>query len=100
MKRNVIFSTIASTLFSLGMALPALAQSGVLVTEDARSQVNVRSEASTQSNILHYGLTGDWVEVLRVTKANDGYVWFYVKFDDSQAEGWIRGDFVQLRAEH
>jgi uncharacterized protein YgiM (DUF1202 family) len=97
MKRNVLFSTIAATLFSMGMALPAFAQPGVLTTQERGSQINVRSEASTQSDILHYGVSGDWVTVLDVIECDDGYIWFYVKFDASNAEGWIRGDFLQLK---
>lgn len=97
MKRNILFSTIAATLFSLGMALPAFAQPGVLMTQERGAQINVRSQPSTQSEILHYGVGGDWVAVLDVQESDDGYIWFYVKFDGTNAEGWIRGDFLQLR---
>ena len=39
---------------------------------------------------------GDPVQLLRTTQAGDGYDWYYVKFEQSGAEGWIRGDFINI----
>ena len=39
---------------------------------------------------------GDRVMVLESTKGDDGYIWYYVQFPESKAEGWIRGDLVQV----
>jgi hypothetical protein len=36
---------------------------------------------------------GDPVQLLRSTQGSDG-TWYYVKFEKSGAEGWIRGDFI------
>ncbi|KAM3093797.1 SH3 domain-containing protein [Phormidesmis sp. 146-12] len=58
-------------------------------------EVNVRSAASTSSKILHYGLRGDRVVVMESITGENGYLWHRVRFS-SQAEGWVRGDLVQV----
>lgn len=87
---------LAIAVLSIGVALPAFAQPGRLVSRDRGSQINVRSEPSTESRAKHYGYAGDRVEVSDSTEGDDGYIWFYVRFSSSGAEGWVRGDFIQL----
>lgn len=97
MKRfSQCLAALSMGILSLGAALPVLAQPGVLETQEAQSRINVRSQPETSSKIEHYGVSGDRVEVLEVTKGDDRYFWFYVRFNRSGAEGWIRSDLVDL----
>ena len=41
-----------------------------------------------------YGLPNDPVTLLKKAEGDDGYAWYYVKFDGSDVEGWIREDFI------
>lgn len=87
---------LAIVVLSIGVALPAFAQSARLVSRDRGAQINVRSQPTTESTAKHYGYAGDSVEVLDSTEGDDGYIWFYVRFNGSGSEGWVRGDFVRL----
>jgi uncharacterized protein YgiM (DUF1202 family) len=71
-------------------------RSAVLDTKDAGSRVNVRSKPSTDASAAHYGVDGDRVKVLNEAPGNDGYTWYYIKFEESGAEGWVRGDLINL----
>lgn len=88
-------TTIAATALTLSVALPASARPAMLSGSDPGSRINVRSSPSVQANSPHYGLVGDRVEVLNETQGSDGYIWCYVRFSGSGAEGWIRGDYVR-----
>ncbi|HEY9637067.1 MAG TPA: SH3 domain-containing protein [Coleofasciculaceae cyanobacterium] len=90
-----IASILCATVASLSFAVPVFATPAVLVGRATGSRVNVRALPSTQADSPHYGLVGDRVEILRQTKARDGYVWYYVEFS-SGARGWIRGNFVRF----
>jgi Bacterial SH3 domain len=80
------------------LAIPAFAGTvpAILKGDVQGSQVSVHSEPSINSRSPHYGLVGDRVTVLESTKGDDGYLWYYVQFPESKAEGWIRGDLVQV----
>lgn len=75
-----------------------LGQDGRLPYESSRQRINVRSAPSTTAASLHYGLTGDVVQILSQKTGSDGFVWRYVKFP-SGAAGWVRGDLLQAMAE-
>lgn len=87
-------------LFSLGaagiLAFPALAQDGVLRANDPQSQINLRSSPDPGSRRLGYGLVGDQVEILESVPGSDDYTWYRVRFYQSGAVGWIRGDFIEV----
>ncbi|MEP0929716.1 MULTISPECIES: SH3 domain-containing protein [Cyanophyceae] len=68
-------------------------QAAQLIASQPGSQINLRSQPTSSSDSKGYGLVGDPVMLLRSTKASDG-TWYFVKFDQSGAEGWIRGDFI------
>ena len=68
---------------------------GVLVGGSAGAQINIRSAPSTQAASPHYGVDGDRVQVLKKTRVEDGALWYFVQFD-SGAEGWVRGDLIQI----
>ena len=78
-----------------GMAItpPKPAQ---LIAAQPEARINLRSQPTTDSSSKGYGLVGDPVQLLRTTQAGDGYDWYYVKFEQSGAEGWIRGDFINI----
>ncbi|MBD2257473.1 SH3 domain-containing protein [Pseudanabaena sp. FACHB-2040] len=69
-------------------------KSGRLTAQQAGAQVNLRSQPNAQSSSKGYGLVGDSVQLLRAAEGNDNLTWYYVKFQESGAEGWIRGDFI------
>jgi hypothetical protein len=71
-------------------------QRGTLTAQQKDSQINLRSQPSTDATAEGYGLVGDRVELQKVTTGSDGLTWYYVKFFTSGAEGWIRGDFIQI----
>lgn len=73
-------------------------RTGVLTATDPTAQINVRARATTASEIRHYGLVGDRVQILADTRGADGFTWYFVRFPASGAEGWIRGDLVQITA--
>jgi hypothetical protein len=64
-----------------------------LIAAEPGSKINLRSQPSTTSSAKGYGLVGDPVRLLRSAEGSDG-TWYYVKFEKSGAEGWIRGDFI------
>lgn len=70
----------------------------VLTAEDAQAEINLRSQPTVDADIVGYGLVGDRVTLLRSIEAADGYGWYFLSFDGSGAEGWIRGDFIDTRA--
>ncbi|WOD40168.1 SH3 domain-containing protein [Nodosilinea sp. E11] len=65
-----------------------------LTTQASGSQINLRSQPTTQSDAQGYGLGGDAITLLHLAEGEGGFSWYYVKFAQSEAEGWVRGDFV------
>lgn len=88
-----ILSALAATALSIGVTLPAFAESGVLSGLQPGSRITVRSQPTTEAYSAHYGLVGDRIEIIKDARGYDGYTWYYVRFP-SGAEGWIRGDYV------
>lgn len=78
----------------LGTALtpPKPAQ---LISSEPGSRINLRTGPSTSTAAKGYGFMGDPVQLLRSLQGSDG-LWYYVKFEKSGAEGWIRSDFVNV----
>lgn len=68
-------------------------QASQLIAAQPEARINLRSQPSTDSPAKGYGLVGDPVMLLRSTQGSDG-TWYYVKFEKSGAEGWIRSDFI------
>lgn len=69
-------------------------KSAALTAQQADAQINLRAQPTTASASKGYGLVGDSVKLLQAAEGEDGLTWYYVKFSESGAEGWIRGDFV------
>jgi hypothetical protein len=68
-------------------------QSAQLIASEPGAQINLRSQPTTSSTARGYGVVGDPVQLLRTAQGSDG-TWYFVKFERSGAEGWIRGDFI------
>jgi hypothetical protein len=68
----------------------------VLITKDPKAQVNVRTAANTQSEVIHAGRNGDQVQILKSQAGEGGYTWYQVKFPVAKVQGWVRGDFIKL----
>ncbi|HEY9827069.1 MAG TPA: SH3 domain-containing protein [Stenomitos sp.] len=78
----------------------------VLVANDPQARINLRAAPRKDAPILGYGLVGDPVHLITYMSpegdrlsASDDQGWYFVKFDRSGAEGWIRADFVDNFAE-
>ena len=69
-------------------------QVATLVAQQADTQINLRSQPTTQAGEQGYGLVGDAVTLLKSAQGEGGVTWYYVQFASSGAEGWVRGDFV------
>jgi hypothetical protein len=69
-------------------------QAATLTAQQANAQINLRTEPSASSTAQGYGLVGDSVQLLKAAPGGNDITWYYVKFDESGAEGWIRGDFI------
>ncbi|WP_196358203.1 SH3 domain-containing protein [Nodosilinea nodulosa] len=65
-----------------------------LKTQAEGARVNLRSQPTTQAGARGYGLGGDQITLLRLAEGEGGFSWYYVKFAQSGAEGWVRGDFI------
>ena len=74
----------------------SLPQSARLTAQEADARISLRVQPSSQSSDKGYGLVGDPVQVLNQAQGDDGWTWYWVKFDGSGAEGWIRSDFIEI----
>jgi len=70
----------------------------VLTASDPDSQINLRATPETSGKYLGYGLIGDRVQVIEQATV-DQHVWYKVRFSQSAAVGWIRGDFVRVTSD-
>ncbi|WP_052050939.1 SH3 domain-containing protein [Leptolyngbya sp. KIOST-1] len=67
-----------------------------LITQSEGARINLRSQPTTQATAQGQGQGGDVVTLLRLAEGEGGFSWYYVKFVQSEAEGWVRGDFVDI----
>ncbi len=67
-----------------------------LATQQAGAQINLRSQPTTLSPIVGTGQSGSAVRLLRLAEGEAGYSWYYVQATESDTEGWVRGDFVDV----
>jgi hypothetical protein len=69
-------------------------RSSVLSSQRAGAQINIRSTPSTTAPVVAQGQSGQGVQLLSLTEAEDGYTWYQVRLAPSDQEGWVRGDLV------
>lgn len=94
--RSIIFSFITlSTALSL-VTLPVRAQEGEFSAQDPKAQINLRSLANTQAEIVATGNVGDRVQILSTITNKDGQVWYRVKVLQTGQVGWVRGDLMKV----
>ncbi|WP_404789392.1 SH3 domain-containing protein [Altericista sp. CCNU0014] len=97
LRRSIALGTAALSLAGLSIySSPVQAEEGELAAKEANAQINLRSAASTQSDIAAEGKPGDRVQILGTSKATDGVVWYRVKVLRSGQLGWVRGDLIKV----
>ena len=96
MKLRFVSSSVSALIVALSFPLSVLARPAALTTQDPGSQINVRSGPSVSASTPHYGLAGDRIETLDEIRDANGDRWYYVRFSSSNAEGWVRADFVRF----
>jgi uncharacterized protein YraI len=96
MKSKLISAMAGGLMLSLCMAVSAAAVEMGTLRGTPGSQINVRSQPSTNAPAPSYGIPGDRVQILRSTRGTDGYVWHYIEFSQSKTKGWVRGDLLML----
>ncbi|MBW4655634.1 MAG: DUF2927 domain-containing protein [Kaiparowitsia implicata GSE-PSE-MK54-09C] len=60
-------------------------------------RVEVRSQPSIRERVLFVGNAGDRGQVLDQRAGNDGYTWYYLRFEDRRG-GWVRSDALQSQS--
>jgi hypothetical protein len=92
-----MFVGIASAVVSASgfRTISSAARPAELMTSDRSSEINVRLNPSVRSQPLHYGYSGDRVQILQQQQGDDEWMWYYVKFDRSGATGWVRSDLIR-----
>lgn len=67
-----------------------------LSSKNPTSRINVRSQPSTRSEANYFGYKGDPVTLLKKADKEKASVWYYLRFDQSRVEGWVREDFIVM----
>jgi Bacterial SH3 domain len=95
--RSALLSVMAVG-FMTGAVLcrPVYAEEGELIAQEDKAQINVRSLANTQADIVAAGAVGDRVQILEHSVGNDALIWYRVKLLKSGETGWIRGDLIKI----
>jgi hypothetical protein len=94
--RSVILSLITLCTALTLSNLPVKAQEGELAAQDVKSQVNLRSLANTQAEIVATGKVGDRVQILSTSTSKDSQTWYRIKVLQSGQVGWVRGDLIKV----
>lgn len=96
LSRSIILSLVTlSTVLSL-VSVPVRAQEGELAAQDSKAQVNLRSLANTQAEIVATGNVGDRIQILSTLTRKEGQVWYRVKVVRTGQVGWVRGDLIKV----
>ena len=70
----------------------------VVVAKDPDIAINVRAQPSTDSDAVLAVKPGQKAKVLKQVQGKDTYTWYKLKFTNTETEGWMRGDFVQVQS--
>jgi Bacterial SH3 domain len=94
--RRSVSSSASSSTPSSTSSTTNVPRSGMasLISSEPGSAINIRAGVGTSSEILHLGYSGDRVEILNQVSGTDGYRWYNIRFPQSGAAGWVRGDFI------
>lgn len=63
-----------------------------ICTQDANGLLNIRSGPGQQQKVLTQAPNGDHVEILKPVRAQDGYIWYNVRYGNTT--GWARQDYI------
>jgi hypothetical protein len=74
----------------------SFASQGELTASDRDALINIRTSANTEAEIIETRPVGDRIEVLSMTKSNEGLIWYKVKVPQTGTVGWVRGDLVKI----
>jgi outer membrane biosynthesis protein TonB len=74
----------------------SFASQGELTASDRDALINVRTSANTEAEIIETRPVGDRVEVLTLTKSNEGSIWYKIKVPQTGTTGWVRGDLIKI----
>ncbi len=83
-------------MMAIASPLPALARPAILSATSADSAINFRSRPSTNGVVAYQGRTNDRIEVLEDQIGDDGYIWYFVRLENSGAGGWVREDLIRF----
>jgi Bacterial SH3 domain len=96
-RRSTILGAVIASLSVLSLySLPVRAEEGELFAQDTQAQINVRSLANTQADIVGAGTVGDRVQILAHSSGDDGLIWYKIKLPKSGQTGWVRGDLIKI----
>jgi hypothetical protein len=87
---------LASIVLSLWIAVPAVAQTGILTAQNSASRIYLRLAPTLESAAPSYGVVGDRVTILEEQTGSDRALWYLVQFERSGVQGWLPSDFVQI----
>ncbi len=90
---TVLASGLSALAMSIAVAAPALAVPAEIVA----NQVNLRTAATTNSDIQEKLMAGTTVEVMDGMRGQDGYIWYSVKTDNDNS-GWVREDLLSIQS--
>ncbi|MEM9136494.1 MAG: SH3 domain-containing protein [Cyanobacteria bacterium P01_F01_bin.42] len=62
----------------------------------AAGQKNIRSGPGTGFGVRHIAYPGDRVQVMNANYDDSGYLWYQIYFPQSEAEGWIAAQLLQV----
>jgi outer membrane biosynthesis protein TonB len=98
---RIIRRTVLSQVVLAGAAVflaasLSFASQGELTASDRDALINIRTSANTEAEIIETRPVGDRVEVVAMTKSNEGLIWYKVKVPQTGTVGWVRGDLVKV----
>lgn len=92
--RHTIALSFAS-ITTFGIAISSSdAKTAILTSKNPTSEINLRLAPTTKSNAVNYGRHGDRIIIRNQAKGSDGYTWYFVKLEESNVTGWVRGDLI------
>ena len=88
---KLFLSMVLAGTMVFGLSLSAFAANAV-INEDS---IRIRSEASTNGEVVETGTKGSKFEIIEEVSAGDGFTWYKIKVNDSKT-GYVRGDLVKV----
>lgn len=95
-RRTVLSQVVLAGASVLLAASLSFASQGELTASDRDALINIRTSANTEAEIIETRPVGDRVEVVAMTKSNEGLIWYKVKVPQTGTVGWVRGDLVKV----